>query len=60
MKQHGIVIDGWAWLRKTEVRLWLVDNFGVSGGRWGEEYDYGLENLWMDEDVYFLYKLRWS
>lgn len=60
MKQHGIVIENWSWIHKTEVRLWLVDNFGVCDGRWGEQYDYGLENLWMDEDVYFLYKLRWN
>lgn len=59
MKQHGIVVEHWSWIRKVEVKMWLVNNFGVNGGRWGEEYDYGLENLWMNEDVYILYCLRW-
>jgi|DEB19_MinimDraft_2_1074335.scaffolds.fasta_scaffold1128437_1 hypothetical protein len=40
--------------------MWLVENFGAHGDRWYEEPDYGLENLVMDEEVYFMYKLRWS
>jgi hypothetical protein len=60
MKQYGIAIENWHWNRKHLVRMWLVENFGVSGGRWGEQPDYGLENLWMDEDVYIMYQLRWS
>lgn len=60
MKQHGIVIERWPWKHKAEVRLWLVMNFGAHGHRWGEEYDYGQENLWMDEDVYIMYRLRWE
>lgn len=67
MKQHGIVVEHWDWQRKADVRNWLVDNFGPGGvgwpkcdKRWGEEYDYGLENLYMDEDVYTWYKLRWG
>lgn len=66
-KQHGIVVEHWDWTHKANVRNWLVDNFGLGGvggpncdKRWGEEYDYGLENLYMDEDVYILYKLKWS
>ena len=49
MKQHGLVTQLWNWKHKREVKMWLVENFGVNGGRWGEELDYGLENLWMDE-----------
>jgi len=60
VKQYGIVTERWPWKLKAEVKLWLVMNFGVNGGRWGEEYDYGLENLWMNEDVYMMYMLRWS
>lgn len=60
MKQYGIAIETWPWNRKNEVRMWLVENFGVSGGRWGEQVDYGLENLYMDEDVYLLYTLKWK
>lgn len=60
MKQYGIVTERWPWKLKIDVKLWLVNNFGVNGGRWGEEYDYGLENFWMDEDVYMMYLLRWS
>jgi hypothetical protein len=60
MKTHGIVTERWPWKLKAEVKMWLVENFGVNGGRWGEEYDYGLENLWMNEDVYNWYLLRWG
>ena len=60
MKDYGIVTDYWKWEHKREVKMWLVENFGVNGYRWGEEYDYGLENLWMNEDVYIMYKLRWE
>lgn len=60
MNQHGIVTERWHWSRKYDVKMWLVDNFGVNGDRWGEEHDYGLENLWMNEDVYMMYLLRWE
>lgn len=67
MKQHGVVVEHWDWTHKANVRNWLVDNFGLGGvggpncdKRWGEEYDYGLENLYMDEDVYIMYKLKWG
>lgn len=40
--------------------MWLVENFGVHGGRWFEDPDYGLDNLVMDEDVYIMYLLRWQ
>ena len=59
MKQHGLAIEHWPWERKHNVKMWLVENFGVNGGRWGEQADYGLENLYMDEDVYMLFCLRW-
>lgn len=60
MKQYGISIERWPWKLKAEVKMWLVMNFGVNGDRWGEEYDYGLENLWMNEDVYMVYLLKWN
>lgn len=65
MKQYGIAIETWPALRKVDVRQWLLENFGPedcpqSRGRWGTQYDYGLDNLYMDEDVYTWYKMRWS
>jgi hypothetical protein len=60
MNQYGIVTERWHWTRKYDVKMWLVENFGVNGDRWGEEYDYGLENLWMNEDVYLVYLLKWT
>lgn len=60
MKQYGLAIERWSWQHKREVKMWLVENFGVNGGRWGEQPDYGLENLYMDEDVYLLYCLKWN
>ena len=59
MKQRGMAIEHWPWPKKHAVRMWLVENFGVNGGRRGEQDDYGLENLWMDEDVYLMYTLKW-
>ena len=59
MKQHGIVIEHWSHPRKLVVRTWLEKNFGPEGDRWGEEYNYGLENLWMNEDVFIMYNLTW-
>lgn len=59
-KEYGIAIENWPWNHKAEVRMWLVENFGVHGDRWYEEPEYGVENLVMDEEVYFMYKLRWS
>ncbi len=67
MKQYGIVTDHWSTTHLAEVRNWLVGNFGPGGfggpncdKRWGEEFDYGLENLYMDEDVYLIYCLKWQ
>ena len=57
---HGVSTDTWAISREVEVRLWLVENFGVNGERWKHEFDYGLESLEMDEDVYMAYLLRWE
>lgn len=65
--QHGIATERWSTPHYIEVRNWLVDNFGPGGvggsncdKRWGQEFDYGLENFYMDEDVYMMYLLRWS
>lgn len=61
MKRHKITnTEFWSWNRKLEIKLWLVKNFGVNGGRWGQLLDDGLDNFWMDDDVYTLYLLRWS
>lgn len=61
MKRHKITnTEFWNWNRKLEIKLWLVKNFGVNGGRWGQLLDDGLDNFWMDEDVYTLYLLRWT
>ena len=61
MKRHKITnTEFWSWNRKLEIKLWLVKNFGVNGGRWGQLLDDGLDNFWMDDDVYVMYKLRWE
>lgn len=61
MKRHKITnTEFWSWDRKLEIKLWLVKNFGVNGGRWGQLLDDGLDNFWMDDDVYTLYLLRWE
>lgn len=61
MKRHKITnTEFWSWNRKLEIKLWLVKNFGVNGGRWGQLLDDGLDNFWMDDDVYMMYKLRWE
>lgn len=61
MKRHKITnTEFWSWDRKLEIKLWLVKNFGVNGARWGQLTDDGLDNFWMDDDVYTLYLLRWA
>jgi hypothetical protein len=60
MKQYGIAIENWPAVRKSEVRHWLGLNFGPEGRRWGTAYDYGLDNIYMDEDIYTWYMLRWG
>lgn len=57
---HGIAIEKWPWARTREVKMWLVNNFGVNGGRWYEDRDFDLVTLCMDEDVYFLYAIKWG
>ena len=64
--QHGVAIESWSYTKKVEVITWLNKHFGFGGvggpncdKRWGTEYDYGQDNLYMDEDVYILYLLRW-
>lgn len=59
MKQYGLAIERWDGVRRHDVFGWLESNFGPEGDRWGQEFDYGLENVWMNEDVYILYCLRW-
>ena len=40
--------------------MWLVNNFGVNGGRWYEDQDFDLVTLCMDEDVYLWYTMKWG
>jgi hypothetical protein len=60
MKQYGLAIESWGHPRKLTVTKWLEANFGPEGERWGTQYDYGLDNLYMDEDVYLIYLLKWT
>lgn len=55
-----VAVERWPWSRVQEVKLWLVENFGVNGGRWGDDQDYDLENIWMDEDVYTWFMLKFQ
>lgn len=57
---HGIAIEKWPWNRTQEVKMWLVNNFGVNGGRWYEDQDFDLVTLCMDEDVYLWYTMKWG
>jgi hypothetical protein len=60
MNNYGIAIERWDIQYKNTVLQWLEENFGVIDDRWGIEQDYDLFTLWMDEDVYMLFLLRWS
>jgi hypothetical protein len=57
---HGVSTDHWSSQHEVKVRVWLAENFGVNGDRWKHEFDFGLESLGMDEDVYMAYLLRWE
>jgi hypothetical protein len=58
MKKYVIAVERWA--DRDKFVKWLEDNYGPEHIRWGVEQDFNLENLWMDEDIYVLYKLKWS
>lgn len=65
MKQYAIAMENWHWRHRSNVVEWLRENYGeggngIDGKRWGEHNDYGLENLYMNEDVYIMYLLKWS
>ena len=60
MNNYGIAIERWDIQYKNTVLQWLEENFGIIDDRWGIEQDYDLFTLWMDEDVYMLFLLRWS
>jgi hypothetical protein len=60
MIRYSILIDNWSWDHIKSVKMWLAEQFGDSNDRWRETYDYGLLYLWMDEDIYLWYKLKWS
>lgn len=57
---HGVSTDHWTIRHEIEVRVWLAETFGVNGGRWAHEFDFGLESIGMDEDVYNWYLLKWG
>jgi hypothetical protein len=57
---HGVSTDNWSMQHEVKVRVWLAETFGANGDRWKHAFDYGLESLEMDEDVYMAYLLRWS
>ena len=60
MKRHGIAIESWDGVRRHDALNWLEQNYGLEGIRWGTEHDFDLENLWMNEDVYIWYLLKWG
>jgi hypothetical protein len=57
---HGFIIDGWDGVRRYDIFNWIEANYGPEGDRWGHSFIYGIENLWMKEDVYIMYLLRWT
>ena len=60
MKNHSVAIERWSRNHEAKVIKWLEDCFGKNNDRWGIDIDHDLETLWMNEDVYFLYLLRWE
>lgn len=65
MKQHGVAIERWDFQHRVNVVRWLKEHYGEASngqirGRWRQEFDYGFEDLIMDEDVYVMYLLKWS
>ena len=65
MKQRGVAIERWDFQHRRNVIQWLNEHYGEAGdgqtrGRWRQEFDYGFEDLVMDEDVYIMYLLRWT
>jgi len=62
MKQYGVAIERWGWKHRQDVIEWLETNYGErspTNKHWGIDQDYDLLNLYMDEDIYLMYSLRW-
>ena len=60
MIKRGVAIEQWDGVRRYDVLNWLEQKFGLEGDRWGREFDFDLEDLWMNEDVFIWYLLRWD
>ncbi len=60
MKNYAVAIEKWDFDYAQTVLAWLEENFGYRGNRWGIDHDFDLLNLWMNEDVYVLFLLKWK
>jgi hypothetical protein len=60
MKNYAVAIEKWDFDYAQTVLAWLEENFGYRGTRWGIDHDFDLLNLWMNEDVYVLFLLKWK
>ena len=53
MKRQYVQLINKNWTTTLKLKLWLVEQFGANGDRWGEEGELpDLPVIWMDEDVY--------
>ena len=46
--------------RRDEMVSWLTDNFGPEGAHWRVALGYDFVELYMQEEIYTLFALRWS
>lgn len=59
MKNYAVAIEKWNWEYKQNVISWLEETFSGRDKRWGIDQDFDLFNLWMNEDIYVLFVLKW-
>ena len=56
----GVAIERWTSDRRVGVINWLTATFGPPTPLvWEVDYDYDLESLVMNEEIYLLYLILW-
>jgi len=60
MAMQRVDIERWAAEREAAVIQWLTDNFGPEGAHWRVALGYDFVELYMQEEIYTLFALRWA
>jgi len=59
MAWQRVDLERWAPDRAGEAVNWLTGNFGPEGAQWRVALGYDFVELYMQEEIYTLFALRW-